>query len=89
MAMMGAPMAAGFLQKEGAGQTGAGGAMYSAGGALQGAATGGMMASMIAPMFGPAAPLVIGVGGLIGAVHGMTSANEENTKALTCFFSIC
>lgn len=82
MAMMGAPMAAGFLQKEGAGQTGAGGAMYSAGGALQGAATGGMMASMIAPMFGPAAPLVIGVGGLIGAVHGMTSANEENTKAL-------
>ena len=82
MAMMGAPMAAGFLQGGGAGQTGAGGAMYSAGGALQGAATGGMMASMMAPMFGPAAPLVIGVGALGGALYGMMSAAEENTKAL-------
>ena len=82
MAMMGAPMAAGFLQGGGAGQTGAGGAMYSAGGALQGAATGGMMASMMAPMFGPAAPLVIGVGALGGALYGMISAAEENTKAL-------
>jgi transcriptional regulator with XRE-family HTH domain len=56
--------------------------MYSAGGALQGAATGGMMASMMAPMFGPAAPLVIGLGALVGGVHGMISASEENTKAL-------
>jgi len=82
MAMMGAPMAAGLLQGSGAGQTGAGSAMYSAGGALQGAATGGMMASMLAPMFGPAAPLVIGIGALGGAIHGMASASEENTKAL-------
>ena len=82
MAMMGAPMAAGLLQGSGAGQTGAGSAMYSAGGALQGAATGGMMASMLAPMFGPAAPLVIGIGALGGAIYGMASASEENTKAL-------
>lgn len=81
-AMIGAPMAAGFLQSEGAGQTGAGSAMYAAGGALQGAASGGMMASMIAPFFGPAAPLVIGVGGLMGAVSGMMSASEANTEAL-------
>ena len=64
MAMMGAPMAAGFLQGGGAGQAGAGGAMYAAGGALQGAATGGMMASMVAPFLGAAAPLVIGIGTL-------------------------
>ena len=56
--------------------------MYAAGGVLQGAASGGMMASMIAPFFGPAAPLVIGVGGLLGGVQGLISANEENTQAL-------
>ena len=82
MMMMGAPMAAGFLQQGGMGAQGGNQSMYAAGGALSGAASGAMMASMIAPMFGPAAPLVIGVGGLIGAVQGMTSANEENTKAL-------
>jgi TP901 family phage tail tape measure protein len=82
MMMMGAPMAAGFLQQGGMGAQGGNQGMYAAGGALSGAASGAMMASMIAPMFGPAAPLVIGVGGLIGAVQGMKSANEENTKAL-------
>jgi len=82
MMMMGAPMAAGFLQGDGPGQTGSGAAAYAAGGALTGAASGGMMASMVAPFFGPAAPLVIGVGALGGALHGMTSAAEENTKAL-------
>ena len=82
MMMMGAPMAAGFLQGEGAGQTGAGGTMYAAGGALQGAASGAMMASMIAPFFGPAAPLVVGVGGLIGGFKGLMSSMDENTKAL-------
>ncbi|NDG53508.1 MAG: hypothetical protein EBY39_10875, partial [Flavobacteriia bacterium] len=80
--MIGAPMAAGFLQSGGAGQTGAGSAMYAAGGALQGAASGGMMASMIAPFFGPAAPLVIGVGTLGGAISGLISASKENTAAL-------
>ena len=83
MMMMGAPMAAGFLQGDGPGQTGAGASAYAAGGALTGAASGGMMASMIAPMFGPAAPLVIGVGALLGGVKGLIGANEENTKALT------
>ena len=82
MMMMGAPMAAGYLQGDGPGQTGAGGAAYTAGGALTGAASGGMMASMVAPFFGPAAPLVIGVGVLGGAIHGLLSATEENTKAL-------
>ena len=82
MMMMGAPMAAGYLQGDGPGQTGAGGAAYTAGGALTGAASGGMMASMVAPFFGPAAPLVIGVGVLGGAIHGLFSATEENTKAL-------
>ena len=82
MMMMGAPMAAGFLQGEGAGQTGTGGAMYAAGGALQGAASGAMMASMVAPFFGPAAPLVVGVGGLIGGLTGLMSSMDENTKAL-------
>ena len=82
MMMMGAPMAAGFLQQGGMGAQGGSQGMYAAGGALSGAASGAMMASMIAPMLGPAAPLVIGVGGLIGAVQGMASANEENTQAL-------
>ena len=82
MMMMGAPMAAGFLQGEGAGQTGAGGTMYAAGGALQGAASGAMMASMVAPFFGPAAPLVVGMGGLIGGFTGLMSSMDENTKAL-------
>jgi TP901 family phage tail tape measure protein len=82
MMMMGAPMAAGFVQQGGMGAEGGSQAMYAAGGALSGAASGAMMASMLAPMFGPAAPLVIGVGGLLGGVKGLISANEENTKAL-------
>jgi TP901 family phage tail tape measure protein len=82
MMMMGAPMAAGFLQSDGPGQAGMGGAAYSAGGALTGAASGAMMASMVAPMFGPAAPLVIAMGGLVGGFKGFISAQEENTKAL-------
>ena len=82
MMMMGAPMAAGFLQGDGPGQTGDGATAYAAGGALTGAASGGMMASMIAPFFGPAAPLIIGVGALTGALQGMNSATEENTAAL-------
>ena len=82
MLMMGAPMAAGFLQGSGPGQTGAGATSYAAGGALQGAASGAMMASMIAPMFGPAAPLVIGIGGLLGGVDGLTRSMSENTNAL-------
>ena len=82
MMMMGAPMAAGFLQQGGMGAQGGNQDMYAAGGALSGAASGAMMASMIAPMFGPGAPLVIGIGGLIGGFKGLTAANEENTKAL-------
>ena len=80
--MMGAPMAAGFLQSGGPGQTGAGAAAYAAGGGLTGAASGGMMAAMVAPFFGPAAPLVIGVGALIGGVKGLVGAMDENTDAL-------
>ena len=80
--MMGAPMAAGFLQDGNLGSTGVGRASYIAGGGLTGAASGAMMASMIAPMLGPAAPLVVGVGALVGAVHGWISASQENTKAL-------
>jgi len=82
MMMMGAPMAAGFLQSGGMGAEGGNQGMYAAGGVLNGAASGAMMASMIAPMFGPAAPLVIGIGGLVGGIKGWTDANEANTKAL-------
>lgn len=82
MMMMGAPMAAGFLQQGGMGAQGGNQNMYAAGGALSGAASGAMMASMVAPMFGPGAPLVIGIGGLIGAFKGLTDANQQNTKAL-------
>jgi len=83
MAMMiGAPMAAGFLQQGGMGAQGGNQSMYAAGGALSGAASGAMMASMIAPMFGPGAPLVIALGGAVGAYQGWASATEENTKAL-------
>lgn len=82
MMMMGAPMAAGFLQRDGAGQTGAGGTMYSAGGALQGAASGAMMASMLAPIAGPFSPLVIALGALGGGIYGAIKATEENSKAL-------
>jgi len=77
MMMMGAPMAAGFLQSDGPG-----GAAYNAGGALTGAASGAIMASMAAPMFGPGAPLVIAMGGLLGGLKGYSDAQEENTKAL-------
>jgi TP901 family phage tail tape measure protein len=80
--MMGAPMAAGFLQQGGMGVQGGSQAMYATGGALTGAASGAMMASMIAPMFGPGAPLVIALGGAVGAYKGWASATEENTKAL-------
>ena len=82
MAMMGLPMAAGFLQGDGPGQSGLGKASYIGGGALTGAASGGMMASMIAPFFGPAAPLVIGVGALGGALYGATDALFQNTDAI-------
>jgi TP901 family phage tail tape measure protein len=80
--MMGAPMAAGFLQQGGMGAQGGNQSMYAAGGALTGAASGAMMASVIAPMFGPGAPLVIALGGAVGAYQGWASATEENTKAL-------
>ena len=82
MMMMGAPMAAGFLQQGGMGAQGGNQGMYAAGGALSGAASGAMMASMVAPMFGPAAPLVIAMGGLAGGFKGFIGAQEENTKAL-------
>ena len=82
-AILGLPMAASYLQADGPGQTGAGAAMYGAGGALQGAASTGYMASMIAPFFGPAAPLVVVAGALYGAFDGWNSAMDENTKALT------
>ena len=82
MAMMGAPMVAGFLQGDGPGQTGAGAVSYAGGGALTGAASGGMMAAMIAPFFGPAAPLVIVAGTLGGALYGATDALTQNTDAI-------
>ena len=83
MAMFGAPMAAGFLQRDGPGQTGAGAsASYTAGGALTGAASGAMMAAMVAPFLGPAAPFVIAAGALTGAVYGGIKAQEENTAAV-------
>ena len=81
-AILGAPMAAAYLQQGGPGQNGASGNMYAAGGALQGAASTGYMASMIAPFFGPAAPLVIAAGALYGAFDGWTSAQKENTAAI-------
>lgn len=81
-AILGAPMAAAYLQGGGPGQTGSGGQMYAAGGALQGAASTGYMASMIAPFFGPAAPFVIAAGALYGAFDGWTSAQKENTEAI-------
>ena len=81
-AILGLPMAAAYLQQDGAGQTGARGTMYGVGGALQGAASTGYMASMIAPFFGPAAPFVVAAGALYGAFDGWNSAMEENTKAL-------
>jgi TP901 family phage tail tape measure protein len=82
MAMMGAPMVAGFLQGDGPGQTGAGAVSYAGGGALTGAASGGMMAAMVAPFFGPAAPLVIVAGTLGGALYGATDALTQNTDAI-------
>jgi len=81
-AILGLPMAAAYLQGDGPGQTGSGAAMYNAGGALQGAASTGYMASMIAPFFGPAAPFVVAAGALYGAFDGYTSAMKENTEAI-------
>jgi TP901 family phage tail tape measure protein len=79
MMTMGASMASGYLQSGGAEK---GGAAYQAGGALQGAATGAMMASMVAPFLGPAAPFVVAAGALYGAFDGWNDAMEQNTKAL-------
>jgi len=79
MMTMGASMASGYLQSGGAEK---GGAAYKAGGALQGAATGAMMASVVAPFFGPAAPFVVAAGALYGAFDGWSDATEQNTKAL-------
>ena len=79
MMMMGASMASGYLQSGGAEK---GGTAYQAGGALQGAATGAMMASMVAPFLGPAAPFVVAAGALYGAFDGWNDAMEQNTKAL-------
>jgi TP901 family phage tail tape measure protein len=81
-AVLGLPMAASYLQEGGPGQTGSAGNSYVMGGALQGAASTGYMASMIAPFFGPAAPFVVAAGALYGAFDGYNSAIEENTKAL-------
>ena len=79
MAVMGASMASGYLQSGGAEK---GGAAYQAGGALQGAATGAMMASMVAPFLGPAAPFVVAAGALYGAFDGWNDAMDKNTEAL-------
>jgi len=79
MMMMGTSMASGYLQSGGAEK---GGTAYQAGGALQGAATGAMMASMVAPFLGPAAPFVVAAGALYGAFDGWNDAMEQNTKAL-------
>ena len=81
MMMMGAPMAAGFLQQSGPGG-GAGGAAYAAGGALTGASSGAMMASMIAPLAGPFAPLVTVLGAVTGGLFGLLGATEENAEAM-------
>ena len=79
MAVMGASMASGYLQSGGAEK---GGTAYQAGGALQGAATGAMMASMVAPFLGPAAPFVVAAGALYGAFDGWNDAMDKNTEAL-------
>lgn len=81
MMMMGAPMAAGFLQQGGPGG-GAGGAAYAAGGALTGASSGAMMASMVAPLAGPFAPLVTALGAATGGLIGLLGATEENAEAM-------
>jgi hypothetical protein len=81
MMMMGAPMAAGFLQEGGPGG-GAGGAAYAAGGALTGASSGAMMASMVAPLAGPFAPLVTALGAATGGLIGLLGATDENAEAM-------
>ena len=84
MAMIGAPMAAGFIQQAGGGMGSQGGnqTAYNAGGALTGAASGAMPMTLIAPFFGPYAPLVVGLGAVVGGLSGWMGATDENTKAL-------
>ena len=56
--------------------------LNSIGGTVGGAGTGLGLAALIAPFFGPAAPIVLGLGAVTGGIYGFLNAQEENTKAL-------